>query len=203
MLLAMGGFSCAPTKPASTQPLAWPYDLPGLPSFAKVSDGLYRGGQPTLRGFQQLKKMGIRTIVDLRGKSHRDELDDPGLRYVHIPSSASHIDELSVIAFMRVVRDPANQPVFVHDLGGGERASCYVAVFRIVEQGWSRADAKAELANFHYDPYWKSIASYIDQLDPRKLRAAVTQPPTSQKAARAGGPNANEPAGTFIAWSGW
>ena len=184
MVLAIGGFSCAPAQaPATTQPLAWPYDLPGLPNFAKVSNGLYRGGQPTSEGFEQLKRMGIKTIIDLRGKSHRDELDDPGLRYVHLPSSASHIDETSIIALLRLVRDPANQPVFVHDLGGGERASCYVAVYRIVEQGWTRADAKAELANFHYDPYWKSIANYIDQLDPQKLRAAAAQPAAPQRAA--------------------
>ena len=36
--------------------------------FGKVNDFLYRGGQPKDEGIQQLKRLGIDTIVDLRGK---------------------------------------------------------------------------------------------------------------------------------------
>ena len=41
-------------------------ELPGLPNLHKVSDDLYRGAQPTAEGMRQLKKIGIKTVVNLR-----------------------------------------------------------------------------------------------------------------------------------------
>jgi hypothetical protein len=38
----------------------------GVPNFHQVSERIYRGAQPTTEGFQELAKMGIKTVVDLR-----------------------------------------------------------------------------------------------------------------------------------------
>lgn len=45
---------------------AQPMELPGLSNLHKVSDDLYRGAEPTAEGVQQLKKLGLKTIIDLR-----------------------------------------------------------------------------------------------------------------------------------------
>lgn len=184
LAMAVGGCAHAPpARPATTQPLASPRDLPGLPNFAQVSPVLYRGAQPTPEGFDRLKQMGIRTIVDLRGKSHRDELEVLGLKYVHIPSSAAHIEEEKVVQFLRVVREPGNQPVFVHCDRGADRTDSYVASYRIVEQGWSAQDAEAELPRFRFDPFWRDIISFLDHLDADRLRREVSQPPATRPIA--------------------
>ena len=168
--------SCAhqpPKQRPTTQPLASPHDLPGLPDFARVSDVLYRGAQPGPEGLERLKSMGIKTVVDLRGASHRDELSQVGLKYVHIPTNVLQIEDAKVIEFLRTVRDPANQPVFVHCEHGADRTGCYVAVYRMVEQGWSESDAEAELPNFHYNPFFGNIRTYLRQLDPAAIRAQL------------------------------
>ena len=39
--------------------------MEGLPNFCKVSDDLFRSAQPTLNGMQNLKQIGIKTVVNL------------------------------------------------------------------------------------------------------------------------------------------
>src|SRR5258708_14013938 len=65
--------------------------LPGLRNGGRVNDYLYRGAQPHPAGIQELKKLGITTIVDLRGEnqmqrdSERQQAESLGIRFVSIP----------------------------------------------------------------------------------------------------------------------
>ena len=198
MLLALLAGSCAsqplPKKTPTTQSLASPQDLPGLPNFGRVSDVLYRGAQPGEGGFERLKQMGVKTVVDLRGASHRDELDNLGLKYVHIPTNVMQIEQAKVIEFLRIVRDPANQPVFLHCERGADRTGCYVAAYRMVEEGWEEPDAEAELPNFHFNPFWGSIRTYLRQLDPERIRRDLNSHTTVEANSHHGGTEDTEKA---------
>lgn len=165
-------------RPATTQPLASPSDLPGLANFAIVSPALYRGAQPTDAGFRRLRDMGVKTVIDLRGRSHRDPLEALGLKYVHIPSSAGQVEKQKVIEFLRIVTDPANQPVFVHCRRGADRTGCYVASYRVVEQGWTAHDAEVELDRFHFSHFWHDIPEFLDHMDPQEIRRALASATT-------------------------
>jgi protein tyrosine phosphatase (PTP) superfamily phosphohydrolase (DUF442 family) len=184
LMAAVTAVSCAqsPARPvvfATTQPLAAPTDIAGVSNFAQVSPHLYRGGQPTARGFERLKQIGIKTVIDLRGKSHRDDIEALGLRYLHIPSSASQPDQQEIIQFLRIAIDPASQPVFIHDERGADRVGLYVAAYRMVEQGWTARDAQAELPRFHFNPFWKQIPQFLDRLEPAQMRRLVEEPPAT------------------------
>ena len=70
-----------------------PSSTSDLPNFHKVHPYLYRGGEPTDRGLNKLKDMGIKTIIDLRGSQAQTALEkqhatDLGLNYVNLPMSA-------------------------------------------------------------------------------------------------------------------
>ena len=39
--------------------------LPGCKNLYRVSETLYRGAQPTAEGFKKLKKLGIKTVLNL------------------------------------------------------------------------------------------------------------------------------------------
>ena len=39
----------------------------GIHNFYKVDEHVYRGGQPTEEGFRYLAKIGVKTVIDLRG----------------------------------------------------------------------------------------------------------------------------------------
>ncbi len=180
--LALGACS-APQEPArtATVSIAAPReDLPGLSNFARVSPVLYRGAQPTALGFHTLKSMGVRTIVNLRSAhSDRDIIAGLGFRYVEIPSHAWDPRPDVVAKVLAAVRDPANQPVFVHCQHGADRTGYTVASYRIVEEAWDRDSALRELRRFRFHGVWGAIPSFIGELDANtmRLRVAQTSPP--------------------------
>jgi len=181
-LLAAVLLACAPARePArhatTTTAVVVPRDdLPGLTNFARVSPTLYRGAQPTEAGFRTLKSMGVRTIVNLRSAhSDRALIAGLGLRYVEIPSYAWSPSNEVVAKVLAVIRDPENQPVFVHCQHGADRTGYSVASYRIVEQGWDRDSALRELRGFGFHAIWGAIPSYVEELDASAMRTRVAQ----------------------------
>jgi len=165
---------CARAETPAHEPLKPREDVPGVKNFAKVSEILYRGEQPTAEGFGELKKMGIKTVVCLRA-FHGDSatLKGTGLRYVHLNCKAWHPEEEDVAAFLKILRDPQNQPVFVHCMHGSDRTGMMVASYRMLEQKWSSAEATAELKNFGFHEMWDDIAKYIKNFDAERVGKAV------------------------------
>src|SRR5262245_20881350 len=123
-----------------------------VPRFIEVHSGLYRGGQPTINGFEDLKKMGVRTVINLRvDDSERKKIEALGMKYVHIPIDMpllqrpwKEIPQKSVDDFLRTVNDPANQPVFVHCQRGADRTGTMIALYRVRVNNWEAAKAYDE-----------------------------------------------------------
>ena len=66
-------------------------DASGLSNLHKVSDDLYRGAQPTEEGIQELQRMGIKTIINLRSDhSDLDIIKNTDIIYKSIPMTASN-----------------------------------------------------------------------------------------------------------------
>ena len=155
-------------------------DIPGVKNFAKISDVLYRGEQPTAEGFAELKKMGVKTIVNLRAfHSDRDLLSGTGLQYVHINCKAWHPEDEDVAQFLKLLKDPNNLPVFVHCQHGADRTGMMVASYRIMEQGWNPDDAARETHNFGFHAIFTEIQTFLKHFDAAamgKLANAATAP---------------------------
>jgi protein tyrosine/serine phosphatase len=119
---------------------------PAIPRFQQVAEGLYRGGQPTPAGLAFLKQRGIRTVVDLRPEDGEKALVEKlGMKYVHLPISTwGRIPDETVRGFFQIVRDPPNQPVFVHCRRGADRTGIMVGFYRIAFQGWDGPKAYRE-----------------------------------------------------------
>ena len=92
--LALLTLSAIADDPAGTnRPASWaqPVNISGVPNLYKVTDTIYRSAQPTAEGMQNLKAMGIKTIIDLRAfHSDHDELGNTGLVCVSIPMHTWH-----------------------------------------------------------------------------------------------------------------
>ncbi len=146
---------------------------PGLDNFFWVSDGLYRGAQPERQGFEELRKLGVKTVVNLRTfHSDRAECRKAGLKYVHITVQAWEMEEEEVVEFLKAVIDPQNQPVFVHCMHGADRTGVMSAIYRIAVQGWSREEAIKEMTEggFHFHSMWKEIVEYVRECDIQRLQ---------------------------------
>ena len=126
-------------------------DIPGLGNFAQISAHLFRGEQPTKEGVAALKKMEVRTIISLRSyHSDRRVLKGSGLQYVHLRCKAWQPNDTFIAQFIKLLRESAHRPVFVHCQHGADRTGMMVAAYRIIEQGWNVADAARETHNFGF-----------------------------------------------------
>lgn len=147
---------------------AQPVDRPGLPNFYKVSDDLYRGAQPTAEGVEQLKALGIKTIINLRSSDTDKNLSIPsGIAYETIPMTAWRVDDAEVVRFLQIVGDRSRLPAFVHCRRGADRTGLMVAIYRVAIQSWDKEQAIAEMTEggFRFYSGWQNLVRYIRDVD--------------------------------------
>jgi protein tyrosine phosphatase (PTP) superfamily phosphohydrolase (DUF442 family) len=175
---------------AAVRPVEWaqPVSLEGVPNLHRVSDTLFRSAQPTAEGMKKLKRMGIKTVVNLRGfHSDEDEIGETGLGYEHIGMHTWHPKKEDAVRFLRVVTDPDRVPVLVHCLHGADRTGAMCALYRIAIQGWSKQAAITEMTDggFCFHGIWINLPDWIEDLDIQAIRqeAEITAMPD-----RAGSP---------------
>lgn len=131
--------------------------VPGvsIKNFGKVDDHYYRGSQPTQEEFAQLKKLGIKTVIDLRKDSVRAEQDwvrGVGMQYFNIPMKAdTAATEPQTSSFLSLVKEPANWPVYIHCKGGRHRTGAMTAVYRIAQNGWTADQAFQEMKEYDFN----------------------------------------------------
>jgi protein tyrosine phosphatase (PTP) superfamily phosphohydrolase (DUF442 family) len=161
-----------------SQRWAEPMDLPGLPNLHKVSDGLYRGAEPTAEGIGRLAGLGIKTIIDLRSPDASDDVRGTNITYVHIPATAWMPEDRDVVEFLRIVMDEGRQPVFVHCQRGADRTGMMSAIYRVALQGWSKDEAVAEMTHGGFGFYsgWQNLVRYVRDLDMDAVKRQAQQP---------------------------
>lgn len=124
-----------------TRPAQWaqPVLLPSSDNFYRINNDLYRSAQPDRQVMFAYADFGIRTVLNLRGFHSDEELvEGTSLALVEIPIhtwKAGHND--NVITMLQAIRD-AKKPVLVHCQHGADRTGLAIAMYRIVEQGWSK-----------------------------------------------------------------
>ncbi|MBI4456708.1 MAG: tyrosine-protein phosphatase [Acidobacteria bacterium] len=111
-----------------------------------MTQDFYRGGQPSQVGFHLLKEKGVKTVINLRPEGDEEKaVQELGMQYVHIPlSSLKRVPDGAIQAFLQVVGDPANYPIFVHCRRGADRTGMMVGIYRIAFQGWDGRQAYEE-----------------------------------------------------------
>lgn len=121
--------------------------LKGLSNVGKVAPGVYRGAQPGPEGYKMLKSMGIKTVINLRiTGSEKLDVEELGMRSIEMPLGVlSDIKPDIVNKIIEIMKDPANQPVFVHCRQGQDRTGIVIAAYRMRVDGWSLSEAEAEM----------------------------------------------------------
>lgn len=138
-----------------------------LPNFHQVNGSLYRGGQPRKGGLQQLKQLGVKTIVNLRddddrARAEKGEAESLGLRYFNIPlSNFGRPSDSQVDQVLKLIEGQENQPLFIHCARGSDRTGTVVAIYRIMHDGWTSEKAKAEAKQYGLGFWQVEMKDYI------------------------------------------
>lgn len=141
-------------------------------NFAQVNKFLYRGGVPDEFAMKQLKKIGIKTIVNLRGasnseisqeKEEKEVASKMSFNYINIPVSYEKpITRTMIKKFFDIANDEKNQPLYIHCYHGRDRTGAMVALYKIKFEGISGKSALEEMKKFGFEP--KDFPVLADQV---------------------------------------
>lgn len=149
-----------------------------IPNFAVVSDRLWRGSAPSAVAMSELKKSGIKTIIDLRiGKAspraEQTEARKLGMTYVHLPMGYTQPDETKLKEFLAIVQNPVYQPVYVHCRQGADRTGLLVASYRILIEKWTLVHAYQEMRKHHFKPWLFPFRNKVKEIAEQSAQPAV------------------------------
>jgi protein tyrosine phosphatase (PTP) superfamily phosphohydrolase (DUF442 family) len=155
-----------------------PRNIPGVGNYANFALHMHRGAQPTPRGFQELKRRGVQTIIDLR--EERDDTPDLGrygwnYRYLplHTQGGPGWVQPSEVVEILSVMVRMENWPVFVHCLHGADRTGTICAAYRMVFEGWTFKQAHEEMMLFTHDIALMQFDYFLHKLDVESIRRQV------------------------------
>jgi tyrosine-protein phosphatase SIW14 len=185
--LAAPAAAKTPPATATSQTVALPANI-HIDNFGRVSANYFRGAQPTGQDFADLAGLGVKLVIDLAKEgdiNERASAERAGMKFVRIPlTTDAQPTQDEVNQFLKLVTDPANQPVYVHCMGGRHRTGVMTAAYRMTQQGWSADQAFAEMKQFKFGadflhPALKTfVYSFYSGLDkthaPNVLVAAAT-----------------------------
>lgn len=183
----LGGCATTPPPDPDPRPIDWamPLTAAGVPNLHRVNASLYRSAQPTREGIAGIEDVAllvdgdspIKTIVSLRTTQTdaSPATRSSTLQFEHISVQSWHPEDEDVVQFLRIAIDPARQPVLVHCRRGADRTGTMVAIYRVVVEGWTKADAIDEMTRggYGFNPVWQNLIRYIENLDVAAIRAQV------------------------------
>jgi protein tyrosine phosphatase (PTP) superfamily phosphohydrolase (DUF442 family) len=124
----------APPPPSMSDDAA--KDLEGLHNVVAYHEGFWSGGVPEGKaGFEQLRSMGVKTIISVDGAVPDLELaKSMGMRYVHLPIGYDGFGDARKAELVRAVRD-LPKPIYLHCHHGKHRSAGAAAAVA-VSLGW-------------------------------------------------------------------
>lgn len=120
----------------------------GILNFAKVTDGVYRGGQPTDEGWAYLRELGVTNVVKLNLEMGDGDtgmvVEKCGIDFMH--QLVGPVDRGTVQDALSAI----GTNTFVHCEHGQDRTGLVVACYRY-GTGWTKEGAELEmiLNGFH------------------------------------------------------
>ncbi len=138
----------------------------GIVNFGKVNDRLYRGAQPDALGISNLKKLGIKTILDLRMTNEVWPVEAAaaranGITYTNLPMKGYGRPTPDQVAQALAIIETLPSPVFVHCRHGCDRTGTIIACYRIRHEQWSAEQALQEAKQYGISIFARGMRNYI------------------------------------------
>ncbi len=166
----------------------------GIRNFGKVNETVYRGAQPDAAAIRNLKKLGIKSIVNLRtsGAEWKKEVaqaQESGIVCTNIPLNGirrpTHEEVRKVLDAIKALPPP----VFIHCQHGCDRTGTIVACYRIEYENWSNQAALAEAERYGISKLERGMRDFIlhyrkqsENPEARALRLGTPKQPGAEGA---------------------
>jgi len=153
--------------------------IEGVKDAGKLGPHLYRGTQPNKKGLRNLRKLGVTTVVDLRGEFRREskkekkESEALGMHFVLIPGNGwSPPSDKQMAEFFSIVAERPQRTIFIHCWLGGDRTGVFLAAYRIAFDHWSPEHALEEMHAFHFKSFWHPAMKKYVKAFPKRLETS-------------------------------
>jgi len=165
-----------------------------IDNFGQVSPTYYRGAQPQGRDYTDLAALGVKTVLNLTSDDavadEKAMAEKAGLAYFQIPMTTHAVPTSAQLAeFMKIVNQPANQPVYVHCVGGRHRTGVRTAAYRMAHDGWTADRAFSEMKQYKFgaDFLHAEFKQFVYSYRPETVNADASPAAAPVVAAKTGG----------------
>jgi uncharacterized protein (TIGR01244 family) len=127
--------------------------VPGASNFAKLETTVACGGATTPEAVPEIKKMGFKSIINLRLPNEPGANIDAeaaaaknaGINFYSIPFSGQQPDPAVADKFLDTITSPGNEPAYIH-CAAGNRAGAMWMIKRLAVDKWDADRAYTEAA---------------------------------------------------------
>lgn len=150
-----------------------------LKHFVRIDEHISRGRQPREAQFAEIKNMGFKTVLDLRGgRIHKPReqriVERAGMQYISIRLSGIWEPKDAQIAqILAVMEDPARWPIFMHCRRGDDRLGEAIACYRMAYDHWTNQQAYQEACQNGMSRFEVLMRRYIRHFDPARIPSAT------------------------------
>lgn len=150
------------------QPERWATPIKHDANLYRIDDKLYRSEQPVAEDGEAIVKLGIQSVINLRffDRNDDDHLKACGLTLLNRPLLSWSIKPKEIAEILYLIeKQQQNGAVLIHCYHGADRTGLIAGMYRIIYQGWSVEDAKAEMQHgpYGYHSIWKNIAKLFTE----------------------------------------
>ena len=139
-------------QPATAQQITKP-TVPGVTNFARLETTVACGGVTTPEAVPELKKMGFKSIINLRLPTEAGANIDAesaaskaaGINFFSLPFSGQSPDPAVADRFLAAITTPGNEPAYIH-CSAGNRAGAMWMIKRLAVDHWETERAYTEAA---------------------------------------------------------
>lgn len=136
----------------------------------EISPGVWRSNQPSPRRLRRYKKMGIKTVLNLRGEGkrspylfERETCDEIDLPLTSFPMQARHLDAPKRLISLLTHFENIEHPFVMHCKSGADRAGLASALYLLHIKGVSINEAKQQLGlkYIHFKSFQTGILDHM------------------------------------------
>ena len=163
------------TVKLESRPASWAQPLDSSFLLYKMSDSLYRSALPHKQNVEWLQQHNIQTVINFYQKPDSLWLHDTGIEQIQIPLRTDRIDDVDVLRVLRnIVSAKQKRKVLMHCKHGQNRTGLIAAMYRIVFEDWSKADAMAEMEQgFGGEARMADATRYLENVDVEAIKQAL------------------------------
>ena len=169
LALPLSAFAADPASVPSEKRSRWATPVKQNANLYRIDDKLYRSEQPVADDGDTIEKLGIKSVINLRYFDRNDNdthLKNRGLTLLNRPLRSWRIKPEDIAQTLYLIEKQQQQgAVLIHCYHGADRTGLISGMYRIIYQGWSVEEAKAEMQHgpYGYHSIWKNIANLFTE----------------------------------------